>query len=192
MGKHIPSPEIRKLCAVCGTEFITKNANYKYCCAECREAYFKGKQAEYSARYRERNPEAARASAQAYRQRNLEMAQERSRQSMRQWREVNGEESRAQAKAYYQRNAEDRRAYQKQYREANRERVAAQWAVTTAIRRGDLLPAKTQVCVRCGDSATEYHHWSYERDCWLQVEAMCPTCHARADRERMEAESHDA
>lgn len=192
MSKYIPRPAFFKPCAVCGTQFSTTNSNYKYCSKECRQIAYKTQSVDSTRRWVERNPEKRRESARAYRQRNLELARERTRQSMRQWREANGEKSRAGAKAYYQRNAEERRAYQKRYREANRERVEAQYAVHAAIDRGDLPDAKTQSCVWCGNPATEYHHWSYERAKWLQVEAMCPTCHARADRKRMEAESNAA
>jgi len=192
MGKYTPRPAILKVCAVCGAEFSTKNNNYKYCSKECGQVAYKAQTAASGRAYRERHPGRVGEARRAYRERNLELARERTRESMRQWREANGAESRAKAKAYYQRNAEERRAYQRWYRKTNRERVAAQEAVHTAIRRGDLAHAKTLTCVRCGDPATEYHHWSYERDRWLQVEAMCPTCHARADRERMEAESNGA
>ena len=189
MGKHTPSPVILKSCPVCGTEFSTTNAHYKFCRAECREVAFKARGPEYLRRYRERNAEVLRERSRAYRLANLEQVRATNKEKMREWRESNGESSRAQARAYYERNAEERRQYQRKYREENPERVAAQNATNDAVEAGKLPHVKTQLCVRCGDRATEYHHWSYERENWLKVEAMCPTCHARADQERIASEA---
>lgn len=188
VGKYTPRPAILKVCTVCGAEFSTKNNNYRYCSPGCRKTATQARQPEHTRAYHERYPERVGAAQRAYRERNLELSRERTRQTMRRWREENPEESRAKARAYYWHNAEERRAYQKWYRKTNRERVQAQWAVSDAVRRGEIPHVKTQVCVRCGSPATEYHHWSYAKDAWLQVEAMCPTCHARADRERMRME----
>lgn len=189
MSKYTPRPAILKSCAVCKTEFSAKNANYKYCCAACREVAFKAKEPEYQKKYTSKNADAIRERRRANRLANLEEHRASQRKWMRQWREANGESSRAQAKDYYARNAEERRAYQRKYREENGYRVAAQWAVNDAVRAGRLPHAKSLTCVRCGGQATEYHHWSYEQDNWLKVEAMCPTCHARADQERIAAEA---
>lgn len=188
MSKYTPKSPVIKSCAVCGKDFSASNPNYKYCSADCRKAFYETKQLEYQQRYLERHADEVKERRRTRRAENLEETREYHKEWMRYWREANGTESRAKARDYYERNAEERREYQREYRKRYKGRVAAQQAVREAVHRGDLPSAKTQVCVRCGNQATEYHHWSYEREDWLKVEAMCPTCHARADRERIKTE----
>ena len=53
-----------------------------------------------------------------------------------------------------------------------------EYAVTRAIRRGDLKPAKECVCVDCGRQAKHYDHRDYNKP--LEVEPVCAKCnHAR-------------
>lgn len=55
--------------------------------------------------------------------------------------------------------------------------TAAHSAVQAAIARGDLPPAKTLVCVDCGDTARDYDHRDYGKP--LQVEPVCRSCNRR-------------
>lgn len=54
--------------------------------------------------------------------------------------------------------------------------------VGSAIRRGDLPPAKAMPCHDCGGRAEHYHHESYDRDKWLDVIPLCAACHDRRHR----------
>ena len=192
MKHSTPNVPNAKNCAVCGSPFRPKSSIHKYCSHDCRQEAIRAKGVEYQARYREKHldeiRERKRTQQRERRLRDPERYRERHRSDMRAWRESNPQASRSSARAYYRRNAEDRRAYQARYRSEYRERVKAQWAVNDAVKRGALPHAKTLNCTRCGQMATEYHHWSYDRDRWLDVEPMCPTCHARADRERTDTE----
>ncbi|MBN3832933.1 helix-turn-helix transcriptional regulator [Burkholderia sp. Ac-20344] len=49
--------------------------------------------------------------------------------------------------------------------------------VAKAVRRGDLLPANTQICCDCSAPASAYDHRDYARP--LDVDAVCDSCNAR-------------
>lgn len=57
----------------------------------------------------------------------------------------------------------------------------ARGAVNNAVRSGALSRAKDAVCSDCGGPATQYHHWSYEPQHWLNVVALCNTCHSKIE-----------
>jgi hypothetical protein len=57
------------------------------------------------------------------------------------------------------------------------QKAAARAAVQNAVHAGELLPAKTQACARCGQTAAEWHHASYAPGDELDVEALCLACH---------------
>lgn len=62
----------------------------------------------------------------------------------------------------------------------NKNKLAARAAVHRAVVRGDLPPATTCICVRCGKPAHEYHHRNgYERSAWLDVEPRCRPCQSK-------------
>ena len=66
--------------------------------------------------------------------------------------------------------------FNKKYRQAFPERYAAHSAVGNAIRDGKLY--RKESCEACGIPCTTHaHHWSYEREHWLDVEWLCPVCH---------------
>jgi hypothetical protein len=50
-------------------------------------------------------------------------------------------------------------------------------AVSSAIRRGDLMPATQYFCVDCGGSASQYDHRDYTKP--LDVDPVCRSCNAR-------------
>lgn len=53
-------------------------------------------------------------------------------------------------------------------------------AVEYAVKTHRLAPAKTLPCLDCGGPAVEYHHHlGYERRHWLDVVALCDSCHQR-------------
>jgi hypothetical protein len=57
---------------------------------------------------------------------------------------------------------------------------AATNAVRTAVRRGRLALVTTLPCFDCGGSAQQYHHYlGYERIHWLDVQALCRSCHQK-------------
>lgn len=72
---------------------------------------------------------------------------------------------------------------QKEYRQNNLEKVRARGrayiAVNRAVSRGDLLPVSEQKCNQCDDRATDYHHWSYLPEHWLDVIPLCRSCHKK-------------
>lgn len=57
------------------------------------------------------------------------------------------------------------------------ERGKAKNAVGAAVRAGKLPPVRTQICSDCGTQAQQYHHLSYAKERWLDVEALCGPCH---------------
>lgn len=63
------------------------------------------------------------------------------------------------------------------YRKGNPDKAKAHNAVAVAIVQGRLPKASDCSCDRCGAAATEYHHWSYNQEHWLDVVPVCHTCH---------------
>lgn len=54
----------------------------------------------------------------------------------------------------------------------------AAWnAVSAAVKRGDLSPATSQVCVDCGEPATHYDHRDYNKP--LDVQPVCRSCNKK-------------
>ncbi len=64
--------------------------------------------------------------------------------------------------------------------EANaRTKTAAANAVKYAIVKGKLSPPTELPCFRCGTTAEVYHHHlGYARQYWLDVRAVCKSCHS--------------
>lgn len=100
------------------------------------------------------------------------------------------------AKEYYANNSEQLKegsaAYQKTEqgkinasarRKKNRFKHRAQKAVFRAVIHGEIPYVRTQQCLKCGKSASEYHHYlGYERKHWLDVIPLCKRCHADIHR----------
>lgn len=55
----------------------------------------------------------------------------------------------------------------------------AKAAVYRAVKQGLLPCISTQKCSRCDNQAQHYHHWSYERNHWLDVIPLCFDCHMK-------------
>lgn len=56
--------------------------------------------------------------------------------------------------------------------------------MSNAIKRGDLPKVQTRSCVRCGATATAYHHHrGYKSEHFLDVIPVCHDCHQTADLE---------
>ncbi len=66
----------------------------------------------------------------------------------------------------------DRRRYQE-----NPEKTLARLAVGTAIEKKILKKPSDLICLRCPKPAAEYHHFSYRREHWTTVVALCESCH---------------
>lgn len=57
------------------------------------------------------------------------------------------------------------------------EKKKAKEAVKYAVKLGEIPKIKTQKCLCCDEQAIHYHHWSYEKEHWLDVIPLCRTCH---------------
>lgn len=65
------------------------------------------------------------------------------------------------------------------YSAKNPHKRHAKREVLNATRRGELTPISKCICQVCGSQAREYHHWSYEREHWLDVIPLCIPCHKK-------------
>ena len=53
-------------------------------------------------------------------------------------------------------------------------------AIRQSIKRGRLALPGTLPCFDCGEKAAEYHHYlGYDSTHWLDVQALCRSCHQR-------------
>lgn len=80
---------------------------------------------------------------------------------------------------YRRENPDARRATLQKHTETHRQQWRAYYTVKRAITRGDLLPVRERVCEHCGQQAETYHHWSYQREHWLDVIPLCRVCHGK-------------
>ena len=55
-------------------------------------------------------------------------------------------------------------------------------AVAQAVQVGRLPEAASLPCADCGGRADRYHHHSYAPEDWLDVTALCASCHVRRHR----------
>ena len=55
--------------------------------------------------------------------------------------------------------------------------------VNNAVTSGKLPNIRTQKCNRCDAGASNYHHWSYKEEHWLDVEPLCLPCHRKEHSE---------
>lgn len=186
-----------KTCTRCGqskplSEFVQRKSGpragrYEARCRMCMN--------EATALWRVRNPEIARqASRASYRVQAAKHAGDPAYREQRNayhaaWSARNRRRIAGYAAARYARDPEHVKAIIERSQSKHPERRAARLAVQSAVLHGELPYVKVLACVRCGAPATDYHHWSYAPDQWLVVEAMCATCHARADVERRESET---
>ncbi len=70
-------------------------------------------------------------------------------------------------------------AWTSNYRRSNSDKAKAHNAVAVAVVQGRLPKASTCSCAHCGGGATEYHHWSYASEHWLDVVPLCHSCHMK-------------
>lgn len=74
------------------------------------------------------------------------------------------------------------RAVRKLRRYRDKQKIRARDAVSNAIKRGDLPKVQTCSCIRCGATATAYHHHrGYKSDHFLDVVPLCHDCHQIAE-----------
>ncbi len=98
----------------------------------------------------------------------------------RKHREENREAYRKRKRDLYAQNKERLRKSQHDYyvRACAEGKIQARSAVKHAVATGKLI--KPKVCERCpGVHLIQSHHWSYEKEHWLDVEWLCSVCHAR-------------
>ena len=84
----------------------------------------------------------------------------------------------------YAANPEKRRQAVKEAKARNPQRVKAHGAVNQAIARGDIPPAYSVVCESCQEAQAKHyhHHLGYAQEHWMDVVALCTTCHGKAHR----------
>ena len=62
------------------------------------------------------------------------------------------------------------------------EKFQAIQAVRSAIDHFRLKPVSDCLCAKCGMTAKEYHHWSYNPEHWTNVIPLCKVCHTGLHR----------
>lgn len=70
--------------------------------------------------------------------------------------------------------------------------LLARAAITAAVLRGEIPPAKALLCLDCGDEALDYHHYrGYGPRYWGSVIPLCRSCHKRQHwfRQTLQSES---
>lgn len=68
------------------------------------------------------------------------------------------------------------------------DKTPANIAISRAIKRGHLAPAKTHKCHGCNEQAKDYHHCSYREDDYLCVMPLCRKCHQQVHQSGREIE----
>lgn len=64
------------------------------------------------------------------------------------------------------------------WRKNNQHKRDAQNAANNAVRDGKI--ERKSLCEHCGDGGRlQKHHWSYEKEHWLDVVWLCPSCHGK-------------
>lgn len=147
---------------------LCRNASNRERWARKREQYLQQKQIYYqenkevfsdkNREYYTANAEQVKARVKQYRMANQQKVNERQRQS-------------------HFANRAERIAYKRQTYAMQPQQNAARRAVRDEIRAGRMRPAKQLHCNQCNSKAHEYHHWSYEPEHWLDVIALCKSCH---------------
>lgn len=185
-----------KYCGGCDTlkatsEFYNQKGRSDGLSSQCKEC-----QKARSRQYHKAHAAQANARAKEWRARNKGYKNAYDRQ----WRKANAERKKQTDKLHYERNKdrilEQTREYLvkrletdpdfrnrigKAYRLRHYSHRRAQEVVSEAIKAGKLPPARECSCVICGETAKEYHHWSYQREHWLDVIPLCVTCHNKQD-----------
>ena len=60
----------------------------------------------------------------------------------------------------------------------NKDKCLARSYVYKAVHRGKMF--KPMICEKCGCYGDMHaHHWSYEKEHWLDVIWLCPNCHRK-------------
>ena len=84
---------------------------------------------------------------------------------------------------YRIRNQEELRQKANAYRHDNREKYKAAKALQRAIRYNVIPRAADCTCADCGAQAAHWHHESYAERDWLNVVALCGSCHKKRHAE---------
>ena len=198
MRKCSKCQEIKELCDFHNDK--AQSSGKDYACKKCKSIHGKQKRLENPEKYREqvrrsasKNYETIRASQKSHRERNRERILAR-RKELREPRriEVNARESerRKLKRKNDPRFVEMERMRQRQYYEKNREKMLPQHyahkLVMYAVKLGMLKrPTECEVCK--GNIKIEGHHDDYSKP--LDVRWLCKSCHWKADRGLLDAES---
>jgi len=103
---------------------------------------------------------------------------------VQQWQHDNYEKWRGYETKSRHNNPEPARERVRRYMKKYPEKREAQQAVGDMVKAGKLRPAKECQCAKCGKKATNYHHWSYLPEHWLDVIPLCGKCHHAEHIER--------
>lgn len=97
----------------------------------------------------------------------------------KEWRSKNRQKLVEYERTARERNPDVGRRKVEKYRKNNRQKIAAKRAVGQAVKIGRLKPPNAFTCVNpeCSKQAQHYHHWSYEKEHWLNVIPLCKSCH---------------
>lgn len=91
-------------------------------------------------------------------------------------REQRNKERVERARRDYQKSPEKFRERQQHYRWLEPHKYRARSSVLNAVRDGRLL--RPDSCEKCSKVCVpEGHHWSYDKQHWLDVEWVCSSCH---------------
>ena len=79
------------------------------------------------------------------------------------------------------RQSDKGKATAREYLFGDDDRYKGRYAVTNAVKLGNMPRAADCVCSSCGEPAREYHHHlGYGREHWLDVTPVCKPCHVKA------------
>lgn len=93
----------------------------------------------------------------------------------------NSEKRKAVLKQYY--NTKGKNTI-RQYVKANPNKIKGQRAVHKAVAKGSLVAVTTLKCRDCNTQASDYHHWSYDKEHWLDVIPLCRQCHINRHKDQ--------
>ena len=127
--------------------------------------------------YREENPEKVAAAKKRCYDRNSTDPAWRAERNERQKAARRADPDRFKAAELASRTKRRAAIAEYQKRHASTPRRKAREAVNTAVRYGKIPRASSLKCADCSNDAREYHHESYEPECWLDVVPLCAFCH---------------
>jgi hypothetical protein len=95
------------------------------------------------------------------------------------WKRKNKEKYAESLRSWKERNRERKRENNRRWARDNPEKIVAQQKLNTAIHSGKIPPATNYGCSICSQTASDYHHWSYDTRHTFCVVPLCRECHTR-------------